>query len=187
MRLLTTARLHLRDYEEDDWRRVHEYASDAEVCRYMEWGPNSADDTREFIRSTVESRRASPRRQYAFALTLRSDGTLIGGCGLDIHPHAQGVIGYCLHPGFWGQGYAAEAARALCGVGLRTLGLHRIFATCRPENLASARVMEKVGMTREGLLREHLHYKGQWQSSYLYSILADEYRNLAEEYQESEE
>lgn len=49
MRLLTTARLHLRDYEEDDWRRVHEYASDAEVCRYMEWGPNSADDTREFM------------------------------------------------------------------------------------------------------------------------------------------
>ena len=180
MRLLTTARLHLRDYEADDWRRVHEYASHAEVCRYMDWGPNSADDTREFIRSTMESRRESPRRQYAFALTLQSDGTLIGDCGLDLHPHAQGALGYCLHPDFWGQGYASEAARALCGMGFRALGLHRIYATCRPENPASARVMEKVGMTREGLLREHLHYKGQWQSSYLYSILAEEYRESKE-------
>ncbi|MFC0213753.1 GNAT family N-acetyltransferase [Paenibacillus chartarius] len=69
-----------------------------------------------------------------------------------------------------GLGYASEAAYALCKFGFTDLRLHRIFATCRPENAASSRVMEKIGMTQEGMLREHLFFKGKWHSSFGYSI-----------------
>jgi integrase/recombinase XerD len=69
----------------------------------------------------------------------------------------------------------AEAAKAMLWFGFRRLGLHRIYATCRPENIGSAKVMQKIGMKYEGHLRGHMRHKGQWHDSFQYSILEDEY------------
>jgi len=74
--------------------------------------------------------------------------------------------------------YATEAARALLTFGFGQLRLHRIFATCDPANTASARVLEKIGMQREGLLREHEWVKGRWRDSFLYAILDHEWKKL---------
>lgn len=87
----------------------------------------------------------------------------------------QGEIGYCFAQEHWGNGYASEAASALLRFGFRELGLHRIYATCRPGNIGSAAVMRKIGMTYEGHLRGHMFHKGGWHDSYQYSILAHEY------------
>ncbi|URJ46005.1 GNAT family protein [Paenibacillus polymyxa] len=65
--------------------------------------------------------------------------------------------------------------RALLDFGFSTLAVHRIYATCRPENKASEKVMQQIGMQREGLMREHWYYKGEFHDSYLYSILDEEY------------
>ena len=88
----------------------------------------------------------------------------------------EGWIGYSLNRKFWGQGYATEAAEALVKFGFGQLNLHRIFATCDPFNVASARVLEKAGMQREGHFRQHKWVKGKWRDSLLYAILDCEWR-----------
>jgi [ribosomal protein S5]-alanine N-acetyltransferase len=76
----------------------------------------------------------------------------------------------------WGYGYATEAMQAMLQFGFQSLGLHRISDFCDPENQASIRVMEKVGMRREGHLVQNHYTKGRWWDSVVYAILAEEWR-----------
>jgi RimJ/RimL family protein N-acetyltransferase len=177
MTTLETNRLVLREFEAGDWEAVHEYASDPQVVRYVEWGPNSEEDTRAFLQYALTPPE-QPRRQCSLAIVLKAEGRLIGGCSIAVSNPEQreGWIGYIFNRDFWGQGYATETARALVAFGFEQLGLHRILATCDPENVASARVLEKAGMRREGHLREHLWQKGKWRDSYLYAILEREWQ-----------
>lgn len=177
MTTLETERLTLREFEESDLQAIQEYASDPEVVRYMEWGPNSEEDTRAFLERTLEQRRKRPRVEYGLAVILKSETKLIGSGGITIASsvHKEAELGYSFNRRFWGQGYATEAARAFVAFGFEELGLHRICATCAPANVASARVMEKIGMRREGHLREHRWIKGKWRDSYLYAILEQEW------------
>jgi len=176
--VIQTERLILREYVPEDWGQVHIYASDADLVKYMDWGPNTEDDTRAFVEAMIKTQEQNPRAVYEFAVTLKTNGMLIGGSGLAIPQYGQAALGYCLNKQYWGRGFATEAASALCGLGFRGLDLHRIFAACRPDNVASARVMEKIGMKREGMLREHMYAKGKWQNSFVYSILADEFLGM---------
>jgi RimJ/RimL family protein N-acetyltransferase len=111
---------------------------------------------------------------------LKDTGKLIGGCGINVSnpENREGWLGYCLNRNFWGKGYATETARGLIKFGFEKLDLHRLFATCDPENLASAHVLEKSGMKREAHLREHKWSKGKWRDSYLYAILEQEWKQL---------
>lgn len=71
--------------------------------------------------------------------------------------------------------YASEAAEAIIGFGFKDLNLHKIFATCDPNNIGSAKVLENIGMSKEGRLRRHKYEKGKWRDSFIYSILEQEY------------
>jgi [ribosomal protein S5]-alanine N-acetyltransferase len=179
---LTTDRLILREFREDDLAAVHEYASDPEVVRYMPWGPNSEDDTRDFIARALVYQSDDPRANYELAITLRGDGKLVGGCGIHGMSFANrsALMGYCLHRDAWGHGYATEAARALLAFGFDTLRLHRVAATCDIGNIASARVLEKIGMRREAQFREDTLLRGHWRDSYLYAVLEDDGRKGAD-------
>ncbi|MFS0724618.1 GNAT family N-acetyltransferase [Paenibacillus sp. 1P07SE] len=172
---IETDRLLLREYTPEDAAAVHRYASDPAVATYMIWGPNSWEETEQFVERVIGMQQQQPRLDYELAVVLKASGELIGGCGLHLMEPAQGEIGYCLHPDHWQKGYASESAAALLRLGFGEFGLHRIYATCRPDNLGSARVMEKVGMTYEGHLRGHMRHKGAWHDSYQYSILEEEY------------
>ncbi len=174
--LRTTDRLEFREFAEDDWQAVHDYASDAEVARFMQWGPNTEQDTQEFVRKAIDGSRARPRRRYELAICLRDTGRVIGGGALVVSDpdSRRGWIGYCLNRNYWNQGLGTETARALVAFGFERLDLHRIFATCDSDNNASRRVLEKAGMTREGLLREEKWVKGRWRDSLVYGILAGE-------------
>ncbi len=175
---LRTERLILRDFEEADWEAVHIYACDPEVLRYMTWGSNSEDDTRAFIARKLEGQRQEPRTTYDLAVVLASEARLIGSCGLVVsRPETgQGWIGYCYHRDYWGRGFATEAARVIVDFGFEELGMHRIFATCDVENVGSARVMEKLGMRREGHFLQNEWVRGRWRDTYLYAILVEEWR-----------
>jgi ribosomal-protein-alanine N-acetyltransferase len=179
--MLVTDRLILREFVEDDWRAVHAFLSDPEVSRYVPFQPPTEEETREEIRKAIDGQRAQPP-QYDFALVLRSTGTLIGLCRLTMRPDElrQAELLYLLNRHYWGRGYATEAVRAVLGYGFEELGLHRVYATCRPANVASSRVMEKVGMQREGHLRRHRWMKGTWQDSLLYAILEDEWQAVVQ-------
>src|SRR5262245_14103170 len=174
---LVTPRLVLREFTADDFAAVHAYGSDLQVTRWTVFGPNTEADTRGFLQETEASRSERSRRAFGLAITLRGGGELIGGCGLrrtDVADEA--FIGYVLRQDGWGRGYATETARALLGFGFETLGLHRIFAECHPANQASARVLEKLGMRREGYFREAKLVKGQWWDVLHYAMLAAEWR-----------
>jgi RimJ/RimL family protein N-acetyltransferase len=175
---LRTPRLLLRDFVEADWEAVHGYARLPEVVRYMPWGPNTEQDTRDFVGRALTAQAAAPRASFELAVIWRESGRLIGGCGLTVQSklHRVGEIGYCLHPDFWGRGCAAEAAGALLALGFEPLQLHRIQASCDPENRASRRVLEKLGMQLEGRLRQNLLLRGQWRDSLLWSVLEHEWR-----------
>jgi RimJ/RimL family protein N-acetyltransferase len=176
MTAIRTERLVLRDFIETDWEAVHEYASDPEVVRYMDWGPNTEEESRNFIQRTIVSQRENPRTGYSLAIALKAEDKLIGGCGIYVTSteNREGYIGYCLNRNFWGQGFATETAKALLMFGFEQLNLHRIFATCDPANIASAHVLEKIGMQREGRFREHKWAKGEWRDSLMYAILNNE-------------
>jgi len=173
---IKTQRILLRELKETDGKAVLEYASDPEVVRYMDWGPNSKEETEAFIQRSLDAQNERPRLHHTLAITLIVNQMLIGSCGINVSnpDNREGWIGYCLNKLFWNEGYATETVRALLDFGFGELNLHRIFATCDPANLASARVLEKAGMKREGHLREHKWAKGKWRDSYLYAIVHPE-------------
>jgi len=177
---IETSRLILREFDTDDHSQVHAYASDPEVVLYEPWGPNSQEDTREFVRRALTARQVTPRVQMELAVTLKPELTIIGGCGIRLNDplDKNAELGYCFARLFWGKGYATEAAQQLLKVGFEVLGAHRIIATCDPRNLASVRVLEKIGMRREAHFKEHKWVKGKWRDSLLYAILDHEWLAL---------
>ncbi len=175
---LATERLTLRDFVEADWPALHAVESLPEVARYQDFAPRTEAETRAYLLGSMESARQQPRLTYDLAIVLNGDGHLIGRAGLGITDPEIGeaILWYTLHPSHWGRGYVTEAARALAGFGFRELRLHRIWADCDPANIASWRVLEKIGMRREGHLRENAFIKGAWVDSLIYAILAREWR-----------
>jgi RimJ/RimL family protein N-acetyltransferase len=175
---IETPRLVLRELGDNDAPAVQAYAGDLEVVRYLDWGPNTPEDTAQFLAVARATRDAVPRTAYHLAITLKGAGRLIGGCRIEIRNAANGSgdLGYVLDRPHWGRGYATEATRALVEFGFGRLALHRIWAACDVENRASARVLEKVGMRREGHLRQNVRRKGEWRDSYLYAILEPDWR-----------
>ncbi|OAX45442.1 GNAT family N-acetyltransferase [Paenibacillus sp. AD87] len=171
---LETERLIIREILQTDWESIHSYTSMTEVTEHTAWGPNTEENTRDYVEFVLNSQQTQPREGFELAICLKKEGILIGGVGLHIEK-TNAEIGYVLNPVYQGKGYAAEAARAMLGFGFNTLGVHRIYAKCRPNNKASEKVMQKIGMQREGLMREHWFYKGEYHDSCLYSILAKEY------------
>ncbi len=147
----------------------------------MVWGANSNDQSKEFIEQTIRQQDEDVRKNYDLAITLRSD-RLIGVCGIDDIKlrNKKGELGYCLNKEYWGKGYATEAAEALLNFGFEDLDMHRIHAKCDVENEQSKKILEKIGMEQEGILREHKIIDGRWRSSYIYSILESEYRQNQE-------
>ncbi|HKU80822.1 MAG TPA: GNAT family N-acetyltransferase [Candidatus Tumulicola sp.] len=170
---IETQRLLLREFTAADEANVHEYGSDPVVSRYDSWGPNTPDDTHQVLSKWIEQQQTWPRDEINVAVELRATGKQIGGLRLHILNGEHGIaeFGYALNREFWGQGFATEAARVLIDKAFSVHKLHRLIATCDTRNVASARVMKKLGMRREAHFRQDVFQKGEWRDSYLYSIL----------------
>lgn len=176
--LLETERLILRDFRGEDWTAVLAYQSDPQYLRYYEWTGRTPEAVQAFVRYFVRCQQEQPRVKFQLAVTLKNSGELIGNCGIrmDAPEARQADIGYELAPEHWGQGYATEAAQAIVRFGFTELGLHRIWADCVADNTGSARVLEKLGMKREGHLRETAYYKGRWWDTLIYGLLESEWQ-----------
>jgi RimJ/RimL family protein N-acetyltransferase/protein tyrosine phosphatase (PTP) superfamily phosphohydrolase (DUF442 family) len=175
---LETERLVLRDFVESDVESVHAYGTEPEVYQYMIWGPNTLEQTRGFIEQELMHQTEPDRRAYEFAIVQRSDDQLVGGVGLRVRSaeHLEADIGYVLARLAWGNGYATEAARRVIAFGFDVLGMHRIYATADVRNLASQHVLEKLGMRREGTLRQNQCIRDTWRDTAMYAVLEDEWR-----------
>ena len=115
--------------------------------------------------------------QLVFAVTRKEDGWIIGAIGLTFEQeHARAEIGYWIGPPFWNFGYATEAAEAVITYAFDELLLHRITAQHFVRNVASGRVLEKLGMHQEGLLIDHLLKDGVWEDVIIRAILRSDWR-----------
>lgn len=170
---IETERLVLREWEPTDFAAVHEYASDPENVKYMVWGPNSEEQTREFLRDVARRREEHPRFVISLAVCLKEDGKLIGGCSLEYESQAPGEaqLGYVLNKQYWGKGYGPEAASALVEWARVACGLKVLWCTCNAENRASARLMEKIGMEPFALWPKHIRLRsGKWRDTLVYRM-----------------
>jgi len=150
-----TTRLYLRPPTVEDAAAIfQQYAQDAEVTKYMTWRPHdTVQTTREFLERCLtgwENETAFP-----WAIT-RKDGQQIMGM-IELRPKVfKAEIGYVLARAYWGRGLMAEAAQTVVEWALAQPNIYRVWAVCDVDNPASARVLEKIGMQREGLLRRHI-------------------------------
>lgn len=177
---LTSVRLVLRDFTWDDLEDVHEWGADPEVSRYEAWGPNTIDDTRAFVERVLAATALRPRTEHTLLTAIRETGRAIGAGVLYLRSEENraGEIGYILKRNYWGQGFGTEIAQTLLEFGFERFGLHRIYATCDPRNVRSARILRKIGMVHEGRRREDLLIRDGWRDSDLYAILESEWRSL---------
>jgi RimJ/RimL family protein N-acetyltransferase len=168
---IETARLILRPIEPSDWAAIQAYMSDPIVTRWLPEGQMGEVQAKAFAELN-----AGPSAT-AIAVVERGSEQLVGH--MPFHPwfgHATHEVGWVIRSDRQGRGYATEAARALLDFAFGALRCHRVVATCQPENPASWRVMEKLGMRREAHFRQALHQQsGEWWDEYFYALLADEY------------
>ena len=170
---ITTERLVLRKPRMDDAPVIFEtYARDPEVVRYLVWKPHkTVQETEQFLSACKQLWRSG--RDYAYAITLKENSSLIGMFGL--HPMKMKVeVGYALARPHWGKGYVTEILREVIDWAFTQTEIYRVQAFCDVENLASARVMEKAGMTREGVLRRyvlHPNISDEPRDCFMYAIV----------------
>ena len=173
---LETKRLLLRPLALDDSPRVARLAGAREIAATTLSIPHpySEADARTWIEK--HKGQESPPKEIVFAITTRPDGELIGtiGFGGIDHEHCQAEMGFWIGMDWWGKGYATEAAQAVVRFGFEELKLNRIYAHYMVKNPASGRVLEKIGMKREGLLRQRVRKWGVFEDVVLLAMLKDD-------------
>ena len=175
---IVTERLVLRRYTYDDVPDVLGFASQPSVAKVTSERIKATDaGVRKYIDLQNSYQPFEKDQVFELAVERKADGKVIGLLGMICRDHRQGEIGWALGVEYRGQGYATEAARGLMDYGFNSLGLHRIHADTGCDNRASWRIMERLGMRREALLRGSVYEQGKWVDRYIYGMLADEWRD----------
>lgn len=170
---LSTPRLLLRPFNLADAPEVQRLAGDARVALPTAAVPHPYPDGAAEAWIGSHAAAFAALQEVTFAICLRQTDELLGAISLmQIHPEdARAEVGYWIGVEHWRQGYCSEALAELIGYAHRGLGLTRIVARCAATNPGSARVMEKAGMLREGLLRQHTRKQGRFEDMLLYGIV----------------
>lgn len=173
---LSTPRLVLRDYVDADAATVAKYVVTPDYWQHQAVEMPSAEQIVALVKWGSAEAKLTPRLNYFLAATRKDTGEIIGEAVLRIvNPTArQAEIGFGMAKKNWRLGFATEIGRALLKAAFETLKMHRVTAQCAPENLGSLRVLAKLGMTREGVMRDIAFIRGRWWSSVVMSILETE-------------
>lgn len=178
---METERLIMRPFEARDVDPFWQYRADPEVARYQGWSvPYTREMAVDFVEYMASIPAGEPGKWFQYALELKTTGQLIGDVGfvrLQREPR-QAEIGFTLAQAYQRQGYASEAVNRLLDYLFTEFELHRVRGNCDPQNTDSARLMERVGMRREGLFIESIWFKGQWGDELWYAILRREWEAL---------
>jgi len=174
-----TERLILKEIDWEDIEMIHRLYSLPEVDEYNTQGiPANIEQTREMVRPVIDARRSENRKSYMWKIILKDSGEFIGMAAifLSLDRFKRGEISYELFPEYWGYGYATETTKKLIDSGFEDFHLHRVEAGVATENIRSIRVLEKSGMTREGIRRKILPIRGEWKDNYHYAVVEDDPR-----------
>jgi RimJ/RimL family protein N-acetyltransferase len=153
-----TVRLVIRDLIPEDCSQIHSVFGDKLTNNYTNFFKASEEETRAWLEETIKHNEANPRFAHSSAIVLRATGEVIGWIGFG-HSSRKEIgdrdFGYALRRGLWNHGYMTEALTAVLRFCFVELEVNSVFGECQPENPASARVMEKAGMTYVGTFPAH--------------------------------
>jgi ribosomal-protein-alanine N-acetyltransferase len=171
-------RVVLRKMSLDDVPDVYSYASDPEVCKYVEWYHGSKDVSKSFVQWNLNCYLSG--KPGAWAIEHSTDHRMIGTFAYSKWEprHSSAAVGYVLNRSYWNRGLMTAILREMVRFGFERMGLNRIEATCDTLNVGSWRVMEQAGMVLEGVKRQDVFIKGHFRDSRLYSILKSEWESL---------
>jgi [ribosomal protein S5]-alanine N-acetyltransferase len=171
---LKTSRLLLRRVRESDSKDMFEYTSNNDITKYLSWYPHSEiAQTEKYIAHLISEYVMKDR--FAWAIEFSELNKFIGIVRIfDVSlVNKRGELSYILNPAFQGRGIALEAIKTVIDFCFGEVGLNRIQAKCTPDNLPSERVIQKLGMSYEGTLKEFWLNKGNYTDAKLYALLAD--------------
>ncbi len=170
---LSTDRLLLRGIQESDSTFLFRHLGDGDVCRYLfDAEPyTTIDEAEELVRLFIDPEGRTLNR---WIIVEKASGEPIGTCGFSLwdRENNRAEIGYDLGSAHWGRGYMTEALTAALASGFDNMSLNRVEAIIALENVASFRLVEKLGFQREAVLRDRHLFRGRYYDHYLYSLLA---------------
>ncbi len=176
-----TERLLLREFTPADLEDVHAYASDPETVRHMTFGPNTLQQSRDYLEIQCPAERtARPRMHYNLAIARADTGRVIGGISLHLNwRRDDAILGAVLNRRETGRGYMTEAMAGALDLAFGELVLHRVHAVCDVDNAGIIRVLEKCGLRREGRMVRRGKARPEapepWFDQYGYAILREEW------------
>ncbi len=173
---LSTERLDLVKISAEHSGDMYEYSCDSEVTKYLTWSCHSSPkETERYIKLLQRKYQSGVFNDWG--LIYRQTGKFIGTCGFTSFDYNENTaeIGYVLARPYWGMGLAAEAARAVMEFGFENFGLFGFSAKCIEGNSASMRVMQKLGMSLEGLYRNAMFIKGEYKNIVVYKVNREKY------------
>lgn len=165
----------LREFTLDDVDDVLTIIGDDTVTTWLSFDSRDRAQAVAMLEGTIERAQQEPRSEFYLGVTKHDDDRVIGFARIGLSGVQAGKLGYAVAAKEWGRGYATDAARALVTYAFKELGLHRVTAAIGPDNAASIAVVQQLGFTREGVLRDHVFTNGAWRDSVLYSVLAHEW------------
>lgn len=174
MKDLKTERLRIRGFCAEDWKDLYEYLSDERVVKYEPYGAFTEEESR------LEAIRRSNDESF-YAVCLKDTDKVIGNLYFSEQEFGTWELGYVFNANYHGKGYASEAVEVLLEDAFKCRGIRRVIAMCNPENCASWRLLERLGLRREGHLLQNIYFRTDdqgspiWQDTYEYAILSDEW------------
>ncbi len=174
---LQTERLYLRKILPEDEDDMYEYSKDPETSKYLLWEPHSS---RNFTRGHLKYLQAQYQKAAFFdwALVLKESGKMIGTCGFtEIYEREKRAeVGYVISPLYHRQGFAPEALKRVMEYAFDTLGLVSLSGRFMEDNLASEKVLSRLGFQKDERKRESIHKRGKKQRIFTYTLTKEEYR-----------
>lgn len=174
--MIKTSRLLIRRFQNQDYKPLYEYLSNPIIYKFEPGEPISLEEAKEIIRERAQG-------MDFWAVVRNNDQRLVGHLYFHQTEPKEFLtweLGYIFNPVFQNQGYATESALGLIRYGFKHLGVHRVIAHCNPANIASWRVLEKIGMTREGNFRKNIFFhtnqdgSPNWIDTFEYALLKED-------------
>lgn len=176
--LFVTDRMFIKEVTLEDVYDIHQLHSLPETDQFNTLGiPESVSVTSELVKKWIDEQNLDTQPSFVFCIRLKVTKQFVGLIGINLGKSnfRNAEVWYKIHFDHWKKGYATESLREVLSFGFDELNLHRIEAGCAVQNIASIKVLEKAGMTREGHKKKNLPIRGKWYDSYQYAILVEEF------------
>lgn len=174
--MIETSRLIIRKFREDDYQQLYDYLSLEEIYEFEPGEPISLGEAKDIARERAKG-------DNFYAVELKGESKLVGHLYFGRNQRKDLMLwelGYIFNPKYQRKGYCSEASRALVEYAFSDMGAHRVAAHCNPLNIASNRVLQKIGMKHEGTLRENVFFhkdsdgNPKWNDTNVYAMLKED-------------